>query len=124
MWSDRGVGNLTFAVTESLVIFADIDGVFHDADTDPFCWAPLLWEVIAPYDVSIVIHSSWRNASTLDAIRSQFPRDMQERIIAVTEGIEPYDSILQHGPRSACCRCVRSDPRLFRSLSQLLRSGR
>jgi hypothetical protein len=88
--------NLISAEQESLVIFADIDGVFHDADTEPFCWAPLLWEAIAPHSVSIVIHSSWRNVKTLEAIRSEFPSEMQERIIAVTEGIEPYDSILSY----------------------------
>lgn len=69
-------------------IFVDIDGVFHDGDTPPYCWAPSLWEVIAPHDVALVVHSSWRHVKSLDSIRRAFPSEMRQRIVGVTEGLQ------------------------------------
>ena len=81
------------------ILFADIDGVFHDADAvaieivgdtwratgeNLFCWAACLWEAIASYDVDIVFHSTWRYHHSVDEIRRLFPEAMRPRISDVT----------------------------------------
>lgn len=77
------------------IIFTDIDGVFHDGDTPLFVWAEHLWDLVAPYRVMLVIHSSWRHTNSLDEIRSRFPGYMKERILACTEGADPYESVMR-----------------------------
>ncbi len=81
------------------VIFTDIDGVFHDCDSEPFCWAPYLWNLIAPHVVDLVVHSNWRLHHSLEEIRDWFPKPMCQRIVAVTEGRDPYGSIQQYVER-------------------------
>lgn len=77
------------------IIFTDIDGVFHDGNTPLFVWAKHLWALIAPYRVMLVIHSSWRHTHSVERIRSQFPGYLQERVLASTEGTDPYESVLR-----------------------------
>lgn len=94
------------------VLFVDIDGVFHSMsdrhfeyvgnslvvadDTGLFQWAPLLWPIIEPYEVDLVVHSSWRKIYPIQEIVSRFPHAMQHRIIAATQGRERYQSILEY----------------------------
>lgn len=99
------------------IIFADIDGVFHDADSpqldmegneirvvgsELFVWAPILEQLLEPHpDVQIVIHSSWRHHFSLKEIRRRFPLALSRRIASCTppgdraESIERY--VEQHG---------------------------
>lgn len=92
-----------------LVIFTDIDGVFHDCDSEPFCWAPYLWDLIALHDVDLVVHSSWRQHLELKEIKNWFPKPIDHRIIAVTEGTDPFDSILQYVERFKVDRFIVLD---------------
>jgi hypothetical protein len=77
-------------------IFIDIDGVFHDGDTQPVCGASSLWRVIAPFDVALIVHSSWRHSMELDAIRNAFPIEMRRYIVDATVGKDPFESILNY----------------------------
>jgi hypothetical protein len=77
------------------VIFTDIDGVFHDGNDPIFTWAEHLWKVISPYQVNLVIHSSWRLTQSVEEIRDQFPYFLKERVIALTEGSDPCESVLR-----------------------------
>lgn len=76
------------------VIFTDLDGVFHDGNDPVFTWAEHLWKVISPYEVNLVIHSSWRLTQSIEEIRDRFPNFLKQRVIAVTEGSDPYESVL------------------------------
>lgn len=93
------------------VIFVDFDGVLHPMGVsaleckDGVCrltghnllrWAPLLWDLVAPYPVDIVIHSSWRTCIHIDQLRDLFPPSMQKAVVGVTEGEGRHDSILQY----------------------------
>lgn len=93
------------------VIFTDIDGVLHPADAvqvewegnewravgkDLFCWAPLLWDLIAPYPVDLVIHSTWRYSYTLEELREWFPDPMRNRIVDVTGWFSRHESIVNY----------------------------
>jgi len=93
------------------ILFVDIDGVFHAVDArdfeyrgdlvvsdspDLFLWAPLLWQIIEPYPVDLVVHSSWRRLYPSDELIARFPVEMQPRIMGVTEGRERHQSILNY----------------------------
>lgn len=93
------------------VIFTDIDGVFHSVDAaqvewegnewravgkDLFCWAPLLWDLIAPYPVDLVIHSTWRYSYPLEELREWFPEPMRNRIVDVTGWFSRHESIVNY----------------------------
>ena len=94
------------------ILFIDFDGVFHAmADRDfEYCgsdlvvsdnpnlfqWAPLLWDVIEPYPIELVVHSSWRHLYPTDELIARFPLVMQPRITGVTEGRERHRSILDY----------------------------
>ena len=93
-------------------LFVDFDGVFHAMDSrdfeyrgnalvvadnpDLFQWAPLLWQIIEPYPVELVVHSSWRRLYPVDDLIARFPAAMQPRIAGVTEGRERHQSILNY----------------------------
>ena len=61
-----------------------------------FRWAPLLMELIAPHDVDVVIHSSWRLHYRLHELQEFFPEPLRHRIIAVTRGFGRYHSIIDY----------------------------
>ena len=67
-------------------LFLDIDGVLHPAShgdrVDPyapisdtigkpalFCYAPLLADILAPHDVAVIVHSSWRRFTREEDLR-------------------------------------------------------
>ena len=93
-------------------LFVDFDGVFHAMDSrdfeyrgnalvvadnpDLFQWAPLLWQIIEPYSVELVVHSSWRHLYPVDELIARFPAAMRPRIAGVTEGRERHQSILNY----------------------------
>jgi len=93
-------------------LFVDFDGVFHAMDSrdleycgnalvvadNPalFQWAPLLWQIIEPYSVAIVVHSSWRHLYPADELIARFPAVMQPCIAGVTEGRDRHQSILNY----------------------------
>jgi hypothetical protein len=81
-----------------MFVFLDLDGVLRRNSAPPakletpcldcFCRA-----LSSLPDARIVISSGWRTFVTLDDIRSHFPPDVAERIVAVTpvlETGEPY----------------------------------
>jgi len=93
------------------VIFTDIDGVLHPVDAaqvewegsrwravgkDLFCWAPLLWNLIEPYPVDLVIHSTWRYNYSLEELREWFPEPMRNRIVDVTGWFSRHESIVNY----------------------------
>jgi hypothetical protein len=95
----------------SKLIFTDIDGVLHPFGTvrqvvvgdewqitgeGLFRWAPLLWELIAPHDIRLVVHSSWRYNFSLDELRAWFPEPMQARIADVTRLAGRHESIVDY----------------------------
>ena len=97
-------------------LFLDIDGVLHPMSAtcidfvdgrmevtgeELFRWAPLLWELIEPYPVTIAIHGSWRHCYRLDEVLRNFPEAMQARVAGMTAGAGRYESIqlwLEHYP--------------------------
>ncbi|MFZ4538204.1 HAD domain-containing protein [Propionivibrio sp.] len=101
------------------ILFVDFDGVFHAMDSrdleysgsvlvvsdnpDLFQWAPLLWQIIEPYPVELVVHSSWRHLYPADELIARFPAAMQPRIAGITEGRERHQSILNY----ACMNDVK-----------------
>ena len=94
------------------VLFVDFDGVFHAMDSrdleyrgstlvvadnpELFQWAPLLWQIVEPFPVELVVHSSWRHLYPADELIARFPAAMQPRIAGVTEGRERHQSILNY----------------------------
>lgn len=70
-----------------MILFLDFDGVLHpfERPNGVFSLLPDFERVMRELgDVDIVISSTWREAHTLDELRSLFSPDMQERIIDVT----------------------------------------
>jgi len=70
------------------VLFLDFDGVLHpncSAPSDCFCLLPALADTIAPFELDIVISSSWRHHRTLRWMKRLFPVPCRKRIIGTTE---------------------------------------
>lgn len=92
------------------MLFIDIDGVLHPVSVreieigaggglrfsgpELFRWAPVLWQLIEPYDVMVAVHSSWRHSYQFAEILDAFPAAMQSRIAGLTAGAGRYESIL------------------------------
>jgi hypothetical protein len=77
------------------VIFLDIDGVLHPDSGDPamqFCFVTNFFEALEAVrpqrDVPIVISSTWRMTSTMDAMREHFPHAMHHQIVGVTPDLD------------------------------------
>ncbi|MGC2029246.1 MAG: HAD domain-containing protein [Steroidobacteraceae bacterium] len=69
------------------VLFLDFDGVLHPnccAPEDCFCLLPALAATIAPFEVDIVISSSWRHHYSLRWIKKRFPAALRKRIVGTT----------------------------------------
>jgi hypothetical protein len=69
------------------LLFLDFDGVLHpncSSRADLFCRVPALIASIAPFEVGVVISSSWRLHRSLRWIKSQFPPTLAKRIIGTT----------------------------------------
>jgi len=111
-------------MNKAKIIFTDIDGVFHDGDTALFVWAEHLWDLVAPYRVMLVIHSSWRHTSSLDEIRSRFPDYLKERILACTEGADPYESVMRFVELSDVSDFIVIDDDVSRFPSDWIADGR
>lgn len=135
IWPDLGVAKLACdtlmqtyddhsAMDKAKIIFTDIDGVFHDGNTQLFVWAEYLWDLIAPYRVMLVIHSSWRHTNSLDEIRSRFPSYLKERILACTEGADPYESVMRFVEMSDVSDFIVIDDDVSRFPSDWIAGGR
>ena len=77
------------------VLFLDFDGVLHPESGDPdawFCFSPNFFEALqhaAPKaDVPVVISSTWRMTSTIEAMREHFPVAMHHQIVGVTPDLD------------------------------------
>lgn len=69
------------------VLFLDFDGVLHPnccAPDECFCLLPALAATIAPFEIDIVISSSWRHHYSLRWIKKQFPAALRKRIVGTT----------------------------------------
>jgi len=73
------------------VLFLDFDGVLHPnrcAPTDCFCLLSPLVEAVTPFDVDIVISSTWRFRWSLRRIKKLFPATLRRRVVGTTG--EPF----------------------------------
>jgi hypothetical protein len=89
--NDVDCGRLNF----DRVIFLDIDGVLHPESGDPamqFCFVTNFFEALEAacprLDVPIVVSSTWRMTSTMDAMRKHFPHAMHHQIVGVTPDLD------------------------------------
>jgi hypothetical protein len=95
-------------------LFVDIDGVLHPMSAiafdfvdremviggeDLLRWAPILWDLIQPFDVPLIVHSSWRHIYRLDEIVSTFPLPIRSRILDVTSDPGRYEGIVSYVER-------------------------
>lgn len=108
----------------NIIIFTDIDGVFHDGNSPLFIWADHLFKVIEPYDAKIVIHSSWRLHFPYERILKQFPDQIRERIAGITEGKDPYLSVLNYINQNAIEEYIVLDDAVDRFPSAWIAAGR
>lgn len=73
------------------VLFVDFDGVLHPSGGPPgqalpFEWVPVLAKLLAPFpDVSVAVHSSWREQFAADLLRD-FLEPMADRML---DGVPP-----------------------------------
>jgi hypothetical protein len=70
-----------------MILFLDFDGVLHpfNQPNGTFVLVPEFERVMRDFEnVDIVISSTWREAHTLDELRSPFSPQIQQRIIDVT----------------------------------------
>jgi len=69
------------------VLFLDFDGVLHPngcAPTDCFCLLPALVATIAPFELDIVISSTWRRHKSFKWLKQLFPLPFRKRIVGTT----------------------------------------
>jgi hypothetical protein len=69
------------------VIFLDFDGVLHPNGCQPsdcFGLLPPLAETIDPFDVDIVISSTWRMHKSLRWLKNLFPLSVRNRVVGTT----------------------------------------
>jgi hypothetical protein len=90
-------------------LFIDIDGVLHPAShgdrVDPyspvsdavgnralFCYAPLLADSLAPHDVDVIVHSSWRRFTGEEDLRVMLG-PLARYFAGMTPGATRYEGI-------------------------------
>ena len=80
------------------IVFLDFDGVLHpvggNASGTPFGRLPLLEAMLREprcAAVAIVVSSTWREAYSLNRLRSVFAADLRARVIDVTPTLDDYD---------------------------------
>ncbi len=69
------------------ILFLDFDGVLHPngcAPADCFCLLPALADTITPFEIDIVISSSWRIHRSLGWMKKLFPHTLRKRIVGTT----------------------------------------
>ena len=74
------------------LLFLDFDGVLHpngSAMADCFCLLPALLDTIAPFEVNVVISSSWRHHRSMRFLKSLFPRPFRKRVVGTTGVASP-----------------------------------
>lgn len=97
------------------VLFLDFDGVLHPLglrlegnrvvngkpvakviQVDFFCWNALLMNILQDHpDVKLVVHSSWRDYHTPEAIRDYLGPQLGSRFLGCTQEGFKYESICQ-----------------------------
>jgi hypothetical protein len=92
-------------------LFIDIDGVLHPMSCitfdfidremaiegeDLLRWTPILWDLIRPFDVGLVVHSSWRHIYHPNEIMEAFPLPIRNRIVGVTAEPGRYEGIIRY----------------------------
>ncbi|QDL36465.1 HAD domain-containing protein [Rhodoferax sediminis] len=79
-----------------MIVFLDFDGVTHPEPCEVdalFGRLPLIEEVLREFDATrIVISSSWREVHPLGELLEFFSKDLAERVIDVTPGLERLDN--------------------------------
>jgi hypothetical protein len=74
-----------------MVLFLDFDGVLHpfSRPNGPLVHVPYLERVLRDFpDVDIVISSAWREAHSLQQLRTFFSGDIAQRIVGVTPQLD------------------------------------
>ncbi len=67
------------------ILMLDFDGVLHPRQTGTFAHVGLLADWLRAHpSVDVVISSSWRETTSLGAMRDLFPYDLQHRIVGTT----------------------------------------
>ncbi len=69
------------------LLFLDFDGVLHPnccSSAECFSLLPALVETITPFELDIVISSSWRHHRSRKFLRQLFPVSLRKRIIGTT----------------------------------------
>lgn len=110
------------------VLFLDFDGVLHPApakNAGPssrfiavghFGWLPALVQLLRPHpDVSVVVHSSWREAYNDDEL-GEMLSDLGDRVLGGTPPGERYESVLRWldaRPEFTSYRILDDDPAEF-----------
>lgn len=68
-----------------LYLFVDFDGVVHTKNGKRFSLVENLATVVKKFpEVKIVFSTSWREHSTLEFLKSFFPKDIQDQCVGVT----------------------------------------
>lgn len=107
----------------SRLLSLDFDGVLHPQmpssaaeQVPPFCWLPVLAEVLAPHpDVCVLVHSSWRYVYSPDELRDILD-SLAPRFVGTAPRGPRYDSVLwwlQLNPRFASVRILDDDASEF-----------
>lgn len=84
---------------DDVILFLDFDGVLHavrqthidrGGESHPFCWLPILSELLEPYpEVKIIVSSDWR-CSTSDEELKQLLGPLAGRFLGV---VQEYDAL-------------------------------
>lgn len=79
---------------ERVILFLDFDGVLHPdpcpVRTRLFEHAPTLADALAPFDVELVLSTSWRSVEPLERLTARLPPALAERVIGAT----PHFSVI------------------------------
>lgn len=71
-----------------MILFLDFDGVLHPdpcpAGARLFEHAPRLEQALAPFDVDIVLSTSWRSLAPLEVLAARLPPALAARVVGTT----------------------------------------
>ena len=84
-----------------MILFLDFDGVLHGLGRPAFEQLPRFEAILREYpELEVVVTSSWRERSHLEALRAFFSDNLRARIVGVTPVIAtkwpPYPRHVRH----------------------------